>query len=123
MVRDELSRICIYSFVERKLVEGSDDKPNDLHNICDYSNCLRTILSVRRHYEDARSLTKMRLVLAPGELSRYWKYHTPGKWFKKAKVVGKINKENNTMVLYSGAEISIVDTAFARKVGFVIDEN
>ena len=37
-------------------------------------------------------------------------------------MVGKINNEKATMLLDSGAEISIVDTAFARKVGCVIDE-
>ena len=65
----------------------------------------------------------MELVLAPGESTGYWKYHLPGKWFKQAKVVGKINNEKAPMLLDSGAEISIVDTAFARKVGCVIDEN
>ena len=50
-------------------------------------------------------------------------YHTPNKWFKQAKVVGKINNEKATLLLDSGAEISILDTTFARKVGCVIDEN
>ena len=67
--------------------------------------------------------TKMELVLAPGESRGYWKYHTPEKWFKQAEVVVKINNEKTTILLDSGAEISIVDTAFARKVGCVIDEN
>ena len=49
--------------------------------------------------------------------------HKPRKWLKQAKVVRKINNEKVTMLLYSGAEISIVNTAFARKVGCVIDEN
>ena len=38
-------------------------------------------------------------------------------------MVVKINNEKTTILLDSGAEISIVDTAFARKVGCVIDEN
>ena len=38
-------------------------------------------------------------------------------------MVGKINNKKATMLLDSGAEIAIVDTAFARKVGCVIDEN
>ena len=65
----------------------------------------------------------MELVLSPGELRGYWQYHTPGKWFKQAKVVGKINNEKVTMLLDSGAKISIVYTAFARKVGCVFDKN
>ena len=109
--------------MQREWVDGGDDKQDGRQNTYDFSNCLRSISSVRRHDEYARSPTKMELVLAPGESRGYWKYHTPGKWFKQAKVVGKINNEKATMLLDSGAEISIVDTAFARKVGCVIDEN
>ena len=65
----------------------------------------------------------MDLVLSQGESRGYWKYHTLQKWFKQPKVVGKINNEKTTMLLASGAEIAIVDTALARKVGCVIDEN
>uniref|UniRef100_A0AAV1UAE2 Peptidase A2 domain-containing protein n=1 Tax=Peronospora matthiolae TaxID=2874970 RepID=A0AAV1UAE2_9STRA len=65
----------------------------------------------------------MELVLAPGESRGYWKYHTPGKWLKQAKVVWKANNEKATMLMDSGAEISIVDTSFALKVGCVADEN
>ena len=48
---------------------------------------------------------------------------TPGKWFKQAKATGKINNEKAIMLFDSGAEVSIVDTTFARKVGCVIDES
>ena len=123
LVRAERSRLCIYAFLQRKCVDGGEDKQDDRQNKCDFSNCLRSILSVIRHGEYDRSPTKMELVLAPGESRGYWKYRTPEKWFKQAKVVVKINNKNATMLLDSGAEISIVDTAFARKVGCVIDEN
>ena len=66
---------------------------------------------------------KLELNLAPGESRGYWKYHTPGKWFKQAKDVGEINNEKATMLFNSGAEISIIDTKFARKAGCVIDES
>ena len=65
----------------------------------------------------------MELNLAPGESRGYWKYHAPGKWFKQAKAVGKINNEKATLLFDSGAEVSIIDTAFARKVGCQIDES
>uniref|UniRef100_A0AAV1T966 Peptidase A2 domain-containing protein n=1 Tax=Peronospora matthiolae TaxID=2874970 RepID=A0AAV1T966_9STRA len=65
----------------------------------------------------------MELDLAPGESRGYWKYHTPGKWFKQAKAMGKINNEKATMLFDSGAEVSILDTTFARKVGCVIDDS
>uniref|UniRef100_A0AAV1TUQ3 Peptidase A2 domain-containing protein n=1 Tax=Peronospora matthiolae TaxID=2874970 RepID=A0AAV1TUQ3_9STRA len=65
----------------------------------------------------------MELYITPGELRGYWKYHTPGKWFKQAKAVDKINNEKATFLFDSGAEISIIDTTFARKEGCVMDEN
>ncbi|OWZ02040.1 hypothetical protein PHMEG_00026468, partial [Phytophthora megakarya] len=61
--------------------------------------------------------------LRPGESRGYWKYYSPGKWFKQAKITGKINNSKATMLLDSGAEVSIVDTTFARKVGCIIDES
>ncbi|GMF38028.1 unnamed protein product [Phytophthora fragariaefolia] len=65
----------------------------------------------------------MELELLPGESRGYWKYHAPGKWFKQAKAVGKINNEKATLRFDSGAEVSIIDTAFARKLGCHIDES
>ena len=59
----------------------------------------------------------MELDLALGESRGYWKYHTPWKWFKQAKAVVKINNENAALLFESGAEISIIDTTFTRKVG------
>ncbi|KAG3098088.1 hypothetical protein PI125_g15472 [Phytophthora idaei] len=61
--------------------------------------------------------------LLPGESRGYWKYHAPGKWFRQAKVGGKINNEESTMLLDSCAEVSILDTAFAHKVGCHIDRS
>ena len=66
---------------------------------------------------------EMELDPSPGESRGYWKYHTTGKYFKQAKVVGKINSEKAAMLFDSGAEVSIIDTSFARKVGCVIDES
>ena len=65
----------------------------------------------------------MELDLAPGESRGYWKYHVPGKWFKQAKATGKVNSEKATILFNFGAEVLIVDTTFARKVGCVIDES
>ncbi|OWZ19821.1 reverse transcriptase [Phytophthora megakarya] len=50
--------------------------------------------------------------LRPGESRGYWKYNSPDKWFKQAKITGKINNSMATMLLDSGAEVSIVDTTF-----------
>ncbi|EGZ08746.1 hypothetical protein PHYSODRAFT_339182, partial [Phytophthora sojae] len=59
--------------------------------------------------------------LLPGESKGYWKHHSPGKWFRQAKITGKINNEKSILLLDTGAEVSIVDTAFARKVGCYVD--
>ena len=64
----------------------------------------------------------MELDLASGKSRGYWKYHIPEKWSKQAKAVGKIKNEKSTMGFDSGAEISSIDTTFARKVGWVVDE-
>ena len=65
----------------------------------------------------------MELDLAPGESRGYWKYHAPEKWFRQAKAQGKINNLKATLLFDSGAEVSIIDTTFARKVGCIIDES
>ena len=62
LVRAERSRLCVYAFVQRTEVDGSEDNQDDRKNTCDSLNCLRSISSVRRHDEYARSLTKMELV-------------------------------------------------------------
>ncbi|OWY94805.1 hypothetical protein PHMEG_00035360, partial [Phytophthora megakarya] len=61
--------------------------------------------------------------LLPGESRGYWKHHSPGKWFRQAKITGKIHNERAILLLDIGAEVSIVDTAFARKVGCYIDSS
>ncbi|GMF18024.1 unnamed protein product [Phytophthora fragariaefolia] len=60
---------------------------------------------------------KMILDISSGESRGYWKYHVLDKKFKQAKAVGKINNAKATLLFDSGAEVSILDTAFARKVG------
>ncbi|POM64397.1 LOW QUALITY PROTEIN: Reverse transcriptase [Phytophthora palmivora] len=59
--------------------------------------------------------------LLPGQSRGYWKHYAPGKLFRQAKIAGKINNERGILLLDIGAEVSIVDTAFARKVGCYID--
>ncbi|OWY90776.1 hypothetical protein PHMEG_00040944 [Phytophthora megakarya] len=61
--------------------------------------------------------------LLPGESRGYWKHQSPGKWFRQAKITGKIHNEKAILLLDTGAEVSIVDTAFARKVGCYIDSS
>ncbi|OWY95893.1 hypothetical protein PHMEG_00033985 [Phytophthora megakarya] len=55
--------------------------------------------------------------LLPGESRGYWKHHSPGKWIRQAKITGKLHNEKAILYLDTGAELSIVDTTFAREVG------
>ncbi|KAE8891462.1 hypothetical protein PF003_g24556 [Phytophthora fragariae] len=59
--------------------------------------------------------------LLPGESRGYWKHHAPGKWFRQAKITGKINNEKAVLLLDTGAEVSIVDTKFAQRMGCYVD--
>ncbi|GMF48215.1 unnamed protein product [Phytophthora fragariaefolia] len=63
------------------------------------------------------------LDLLPGDSRGYWKQHSPGKWFRQAKIHGKINNEKAILLLDTGAEVSIVNSAFAPKVGCYIDRS
>ena len=124
LVRAERSRLCIYAFAERQAKDKEAYYQDEsIANIRNDSPCVPAISSVKRIDEYTRSAVKMELDLAPGESSGYWKYHTPGEWFKQTKPIGKINNEKATMLFDSRAEVSIVDTTFARKVGCMIDES
>ncbi|OWZ18534.1 hypothetical protein PHMEG_0007364 [Phytophthora megakarya] len=61
--------------------------------------------------------------LLPGESHGYWKYHSPGKWFRQAKITGNIHNAKAIVLLDAGAEVSIVDTTFARKVECCINSS
>ncbi|CAI5706523.1 unnamed protein product [Peronospora effusa] len=63
----------------------------------------------------------MTLDVLPGESRGYWKHHAPGKWFKQAKASGKVNNIRANLLFDSGAEISILNIAIARKVGCQIN--
>ncbi|ETO68246.1 hypothetical protein F444_14899 [Phytophthora nicotianae P1976] len=105
---------------DRKLVNGK----NLVENTCDrHEKHTSVVASLRRPDEFARVDTVMALELLPGEMRGYWKYHAPSKWFKQAKTGGKINNEKADLLLDSGAEVSILDAAFARKVGCYVDES
>ncbi|KAE9197599.1 hypothetical protein PF004_g19782 [Phytophthora fragariae] len=53
----------------------------------------------------------------------YWKHHAPGKWFRQAKITGKINNEKAILLLDTGAEVSIVDTKFAQRMGCYVNRS
>ena len=82
-----------------------------------------SVFHLKRVDEYSRSEPTMEIELAYGESRGYWKHYSPGKWFKQAKAVGKIKNVKATLLFDSGAEVSIIDTTFAREVGCNIDES
>ncbi|OWZ12287.1 hypothetical protein PHMEG_00014576 [Phytophthora megakarya] len=80
-------------------------------------------LEIKRLNKISKYRRSTTMDLLPGESCGYWKHHSPGKWFRQAKITGKIHNEKEILLLDTGAKVSIVDTAFARKVGCYIDSS
>ncbi|GMG17906.1 unnamed protein product [Phytophthora fragariaefolia] len=120
-VRAERSRFCIYAYVEKQS-KAAVNKVID--NTCDLEKeSAAALANLHQTDEYSRSKVKMILDISSGESRGYWKYHVPDKKFKQAKAVGKINNAKATLLFDSGAEVSILDTAFARKVGCYVDNS
>ena len=114
--------MCIFAYVKKTPIEEVSTLTDEIDNALG-GKIVSKVDCLHRIDEYSRSAIEMELELMPGESRGYWKYHAPSKWFKQAKATGKINNEKAALLFDSGAEISIVDTAFARKVGCVIDES
>jgi hypothetical protein len=127
-VQDERS-VSVFAFVTKghSTVAHSDDTPR-LDNIHE-SNPKRGptrktpyVLSVRSQADEyARTPPAEVVNLDSGERRGYWKYYAPDKWHRQAKIHGKLNNRRAILLLDSGAEVSILDTTFAREVGCRID--
>ncbi|OWY97793.1 hypothetical protein PHMEG_00031590, partial [Phytophthora megakarya] len=134
-IRAERSRYCIYAFVNKTSVDQVS-KRSDLHgNTCDmHGKRTFAISSLRRVDEYAKSEVTMSVT---GESRGYWRQQDPDLWFKptdheqdlgiptvndhQAKITDKIHNKKAILLLDTGAEVSIVDIVFARKVGCYID--
>uniref|UniRef100_H3H287 Peptidase A2 domain-containing protein n=1 Tax=Phytophthora ramorum TaxID=164328 RepID=H3H287_PHYRM len=79
------------------------------------------VSSIRRSGDYERQTSWDVIDLHPGERRGYWKYYAPDKWYRQAKIYGKLNNRRATLLLDTGAEVSIIDTTFAREVGCRID--
>ncbi|OWZ13093.1 hypothetical protein PHMEG_00013645 [Phytophthora megakarya] len=111
LVRAERSEICIFAYIEKR------EKPEvskQIDNACELHKKSTFAIADLRKDDYSRTDVVMELDLLPGESRGYWKYHASGKWFKHAKSTAKINNERATLLFDSGAEISIVDSTFAR---------
>ncbi|OWY96896.1 LOW QUALITY PROTEIN: hypothetical protein PHMEG_00032718 [Phytophthora megakarya] len=115
-VRAERSRYCIYAYVN-KATEDRGRKESDLRgNTCNLHSYTAKIASLPQTSEFSRSNAEGALDLKRGESRGYWKRHSPGKMFRQANISGRINHERAILLL-----VSILDTAFARKVGCNFD--
>jgi hypothetical protein len=123
-VRDERSTFCIYAYVEKQSQLEVSKMIRPIDNTCDlHGERTAAVASLHEADEYSRSEVTMALELLGGESRGYWKYHVPDKKFRQAKAMGRINNEKATMLFDSGAEVSILDAAFARKVGCYIDNS
>ncbi|GMF29865.1 unnamed protein product [Phytophthora lilii] len=119
---DSGSELCIFAYVEKQ--SKVSEREDLIDNTCELHGKRTAVMAnLRMPDEFARVDVIMALDLLPGESRGYWKYHAPGKWFKQAKAVGKIDNEKADLLFDSGAEASILDAASARKVGCYIDES
>ncbi|OWY99506.1 hypothetical protein PHMEG_00029479 [Phytophthora megakarya] len=97
-------------------------KESDLRgNTCNLHSYTAKIASLPQISEFSRSNTEVALDLKRGESRGCCKRHAPGKRFRQAKISGRINQERAILLLDTGAEVSILDTTFARKVGCNFD--
>ncbi|OWZ02946.1 reverse transcriptase, partial [Phytophthora megakarya] len=68
-----------------------------------------------------RACTSPHAVHAAGKCSLEEFFNQLHKWYKQAKIPGKLNNRMAVLLLDTGAEVSILDTTFAREVGCQID--
>ncbi|GMF15042.1 unnamed protein product [Phytophthora fragariaefolia] len=111
----------------REAVSGNAAAPNDntyesklVRTMCDGAPQFTTL---RYANEYAREPLLEAIELQPGERRGYWKHYAPHKWYKQAKIHGKLNNRRGVLLLDTGAEVSILDTTFAREIGCLTDTN
>ncbi|OWY95134.1 hypothetical protein PHMEG_00034942, partial [Phytophthora megakarya] len=111
LVRAERSELCIFAYVEKR------EKPEvskQIDNTCELHKKPTFAIANLRRDDYSRTDVVMEGVTRVLEV--------PCR-FKQAKSTAKITNERATLLFDSGAEISIVDSTFARKVGCTIDNS
>ncbi|OWZ11926.1 LOW QUALITY PROTEIN: reverse transcriptase [Phytophthora megakarya] len=112
-----------YNLIRQWYKQEKPEVSKQIDNTCELHKRPTFAIANLRKDDYSRTDVVMELDLLPGESRGYWKYHASGKGFKQAKSTAKINNEGATLLFDSGAEISIVDSTFARKVGCTIDNS
>ncbi|OWZ12351.1 hypothetical protein PHMEG_00014508 [Phytophthora megakarya] len=84
---------CIYAYVNKATTDRGR-KDSDLRgNTCNLHSYTAKIASLPQISEFSRYNTEVALDLERGESRGYWKRHAPGKWFRQAKISGRIKQE------------------------------
>ncbi|OWZ19138.1 hypothetical protein PHMEG_0006659 [Phytophthora megakarya] len=115
------NKYCIYAYVNKATTDRGRKESGLRGNTCNLYSYTAKIANLPHISEFSRSNAEVTLDLKRGESWGYWKHHAPGKWFRQAKISGRINQGRAILLLDTGAELSILDTTFARKVGCNFD--
>ena len=110
LIRDERvpeKQVCVYAYVVSK-------------DVCSPNHNTRTTDSEPQQDEFERKKVIQRLVLHPGERRGYWRHYAQNN-YKQTIVPALIDDCHARVLLDSGAEVSILDSDFARKIGVVVD--
>ncbi|OWY98390.1 LOW QUALITY PROTEIN: Eukaryotic/viral aspartic protease [Phytophthora megakarya] len=108
--------MSVYAYVGKKSKEGLNNHPGRTTPKRVFS------ISVARPIDEyARGQPLGVVDLQPGERRGYWKHYSPTKWYKQTKIHGKLNNRKAVLLLDTGAEVSILDSDFARDIGCPID--
>ncbi|OWZ19977.1 hypothetical protein PHMEG_0005683 [Phytophthora megakarya] len=105
------NKYCIYAYVNKATTDRGRKESDLRGNTCNFHSYTAKIASLPQTSEFSRSNAEVALNLKRGESRGYW----------KPKISGRINQEKAILLLDTGAEVSILDTTFARKVGCNFD--
>ncbi|OWY94166.1 Eukaryotic/viral aspartic protease [Phytophthora megakarya] len=112
---------CIYAYVNKAKTDRGRKKSDLRGNTFNLHSYTAKITSLPQIREFSRSNAEVALDIKRGESRGYRKRYSPGKWFRHAKISGRTNQERAILLLDTGAEVSILDNTYARKVGCHFD--
>ncbi|OWZ11938.1 LOW QUALITY PROTEIN: hypothetical protein PHMEG_00014971 [Phytophthora megakarya] len=107
---------CIYAYVNKATADRGRKESELRGNTCNLHSYTARIASLPRNGEFSRSGVALDHNRRESQSRGYWKRHTPVQWFRQAKISGRINQERAILLLETGADVSIMDTTFARGI-------
>ncbi|OWZ16624.1 LOW QUALITY PROTEIN: hypothetical protein PHMEG_0009560 [Phytophthora megakarya] len=110
------SKYCIYAYVNKATTDRGRKESDPRCNTCNLHSYAAKIASLSWVGEFNRFDAEVALDIQKRKIPGYWECHAPGKWFRQAKISGRMNQERAILLLDASAEVSVLDTTFARKV-------